>query len=116
MAKVDVRRALLGAEVALVGIERALEQDDLGTVESWEVYRIDEYGWGLSVVVSSKRHGGALVKRRTPLVGTGMDPETSGVTFSSGFWEALLMTHSLDAAASPLSEPIELTWPHLRNE
>lgn len=110
MIRTDIQFALRGAEVALVNIAQGLERDDLGAVESWEVYRIEDRGWGLSVVFSSKRHGGGLVRKRAGLVGSTLSPEIEGEFFASGLIEALLMTRSDDAQPAS-SEPVELKWP-----
>lgn len=108
MPNVDHEYLMTAVQAAVGGLPGKLERHDLGSLQSWEVHRVDGHGWFLTVLIASKRHDGAIVRNRglvLPAAGPDKDAETTGMVYAVGLIERLFKP-SHDAVSK--AEPIDL--------
>ncbi|TQM16176.1 hypothetical protein [Pseudonocardia kunmingensis] len=94
---------LTASSVAVSNIMSNLARESLGTLRSWAVSVNEAGDWTCCVRIQSSRHGGIDVRRSSvilPATGAGMEAETAGMVYASGFIEKLLMRGELPAAGA----------------
>ena len=92
---------LTASRVAIWNIMLSLARESLGALRGWAVSVSEAGDWTCCVRIQSSRHGGIEVRRSgvlLPAAGAGMDPETAGMVYASGFIEKLFMRGELPAA------------------